>query len=97
VSGLLRVFSAGNLHDARVSRPPLCKWTEGDDIEYLAVDVVKGERQMKWVRGRVTAVRSRVVRDVERRELRVTYYTNKHHQETTYWMVPSDLRLRVPR
>jgi hypothetical protein len=72
-------------------------WQEGDDVEYLAIDVVHGEKSMKWVRARVAAVRTRIVRDMPRRELRVTYYANKRHQETTYWMVPSDLRLRVPR
>lgn len=105
VHGLLRALSTGQLHDARSDGAAAQrggdggtgKWTEGDDIEYLAVDVVKGEKTMKWVRGRVAAVRSRVVRDAARRELRVTYYSNSRHQETTYWMVPSDLRLRVPR
>jgi hypothetical protein len=100
VSGMLSAFSTGNLHNS--DRPakrydPPGKWTEGDEIEYLAVDLINGEKTMKWVRGTVSAVRSRVVRDVARRELRVTYYTNSHHQETTYWMVPSDLRLRASR
>jgi hypothetical protein len=70
---------------------------EGDAIEYLVCDVVSGAKCMKWVPGTVAAVRSRVVRDAARRELRVTYYTNKAHQEMTYWMDVSDLRLRVPR
>lgn len=100
IFNLLSKLSIGNLCDVRAPRPaprPPGEWMEGDEIEYLAVDVVKGEKQMSWVRARVVAVRSRMVRDAVRRELRVTYYTNKHHQETTYWMVPSDLRLRVPR
>jgi hypothetical protein len=73
------------------------KWREGDAIEYLVKDVVKGQQAVQWVPAKVVATRSRVVRDVERREFRVSY-TNKHrHEETTYWMPHSDLRLRCPR
>jgi hypothetical protein len=73
------------------------KWREGDNIEYLVKDVVKGEKSVQWVPAKVVAVRSRIVRDVERREFRLTYTNSNKHQETTYWMPHSDLRLRVPR
>jgi hypothetical protein len=109
--GLMRAISTGNLTCEGVSgrraladrsrydeRIATGQWQEGDDIEYLQIDVVNGEKVHKWVRGQVCAVRWREVRDAPRRELRVTYYANnKRHLETTYWMVPSDLRLRVPR
>merc|ERR1719421_135719 len=73
------------------------KWREGDTIEYLMKDVVKGEKSVQWVPGKVVAVRSRVVRDLERREFRISYHNANRHQETTYWMPHSDLRLRAPR
>jgi hypothetical protein len=73
------------------------KWREGDTIEYLMKDVVKGEKCVQWVPAKVVAVRSRIVRDVERREFRIAYLNTNRHQETTYWMPHCDLRLRVPR
>jgi hypothetical protein len=102
VTGLLRAFSTGRLHGVHSAGPAdrldtAGTWQEGHDIEYLAVDVVNGAKQMKWMHARVVAVRTRVVRDVARTELRVTYYTNSFHQETTWWMDTSDLRLRAPR
>jgi hypothetical protein len=71
------------------------KWREGDAIEYLMKDVVKGEKCVQWVPGKVVAVRSRLVRDQERKEFRVAYTNLNRHQETTYWMAHSDLRLRA--